>query len=358
MLPIVGGVYRQNPSSAASSTRLVPHRDYTWSMGWDLRHVVHGRTNGMGFLSPYEYTADKRAVAMLGDSFVEAEMLSYDESLAGRLDSVWGGRAHAFNFGQSGASLPHYLGMAREMAARFQFAAAIVVVTPDDYTEGFEAKEGMYSWGANPERELIELVPAVSRSRLTQFVREMALVRYTRANLRLSPSRLLGASKPPACSRQPLSASDRARLTAYVDALPRALRLDPGRIVMVFHVPVAEVYERVDRNRPARTAPDCADIDTLARAELEKLAASRSMQLIDVTRLLEDHYRVYRRPLDFRPVDAHWNGTATAVIAREIARLLADPLIEEPHRLERPLLTAAPGPEIFPQALPAAGRAQ
>src|ERR1051326_697213 len=116
--PTAKGLHRVNPASAASSARLVPNQEYTFSMGWDLRHVVRGRTNSMGFISPHEYRRDARAIALIGDSFAEGEMLAYPESLAGRLDARYGGELRAFNFGLSGASLPHYLGIAREMGGQ------------------------------------------------------------------------------------------------------------------------------------------------------------------------------------------------------------------------------------------------
>jgi hypothetical protein len=319
MLPVVSGVHRENPPSPAASARLVAHRDYTWSLGWDLRHVVSGRTNGMGFLSPHEYTSDARAVALIGDSFVEAQMLRYDESLAGHLDGRWRGEALTYNFGLSGAALPHYLGIAGEMGARFRFAAAIVVVTPWDYVEGFESQEGVYQWGADPRRELVKLVPSTQRSRFVRVARELALVRYMRSNLKLSAQLFMRTDKK-GCVPQPLAAVDRERLARYVDALPRALQIDPQKIVMVFNAPAADIYERVDRNRgPAQ----CADLDSLARAELARLAAERGMKLVDVGRLLEVHYRMMRRPLDLKPADSHWNGAATDIVAGEIVRVLA-----------------------------------
>src|SRR5260221_10501234 len=124
LAPTAKGLHRANPASAASSARLVRNQPYTFSMGWDLRHVVRGRTNSMGFISPHEYAGDKSAVALIGDSFAEGEMLAWPESLAGRLDTLAAGRRKVFNFGLSGASLPHYLGIAREMRAQFSFAAA------------------------------------------------------------------------------------------------------------------------------------------------------------------------------------------------------------------------------------------
>ena len=333
MLPVARGVHRENPQSAHSSTRLLAHHDYTWSLGWDMRHVVHGRTNAMGFISPHEYTADRPAIALLGDSFVEGEMLGYEESLAGRLDAALGERAQAFNFGMSGAALPHYLGIAREMGERFRFAGAVVVVTGNDYIEGFEEQEGLYSWSKDPGGALIELVPALRRSGFTQLARESALVNYLRLNLKFSPSRLLALTGRPACSRGELTDADRMRLARYVDALPQALHLAPQRIVLVSGEDVGRIYERVDRKRPADPQRHCVDRDALALAELERLAAARGMQLIDAESVLEKHYRVHHWPLDFSPVDKHWNGTATAALADEIAPLLSAGLAASPLQL-------------------------
>jgi hypothetical protein len=335
VVPTAKGLHRENPASAASSARLVANREYTFSMGWDLRHVVRGRTNSMGFISPHEYAGEGRAIALLGDSFAEGEMLAWPESLAGRLDASSRGRAPVFNFGLSGASLPHYLGIAREMGAKFRFGAAVVVVVPGDYVEGFDEREGMYRWARLGGDDVVALVPAASRSRLTQIARESALVHYVRENLKFSPAALFRRGGDGSCAPARLSGADTLRLARYVDALPRALRLEPARIVMVFNSNTRDVYERVDR-RQAESAPgraesgaadpkECPSLDSLALAELRSLAGKRGIQVVEVLPLLERHYRTYRQPLDFRPVDPHWNGLATSIIAGEIARRLGAP---------------------------------
>ena len=320
LLPVIGGVHRADPQSPSASARAVAHRDYTSSMGWDMRHVVYGRTNGMGFLSPHEYTPARRAVALLGDSFVEAQMLRYDESLAGQLEARWGGRVHPYNFGMSGASLPHYLGMAREMGSQFTFDAAVVVITPGDYVEGFESQEGLYSWGEAAGEGLVKLVPAARRSGIQQLVRELATVRYVRSNMKLTLSNILPAGRK-TCMPQPLSGQDKARLTKYIEALPEALRLSPGKVVLVFNAPTRDVYDVVDRNRTA-SAP-CLDLDTNAIAYLRGLAKARGIKIVDAARVFENHYRVYRRQLDFSPVDGHWNGIGSGAIAAEIDATLS-----------------------------------
>jgi hypothetical protein len=329
LLPAPKGLHRENPQAQISSARLVRSQPYVFSMGWDLRHVVRGRTNAMGFLSPHEFDAGAGpAVALIGDSFAEGEMLAYEESLAGRLEARSAGAIRAFNFGLSGAALPHYLGIAREMGGLFRFDAAVIVVVPGDYAEGFLQEEGMYGW-AERGPDVVSLVAAARRSKWKEIVRESALLHYVRGNLKFSPSTLFARSKQEACVPQRLAAADRGRLARYVDALPQALRLEPGRIVLAFNINTKEIYERIDRRRAGPPGERCPDIDTLALAELRTLAASRGMRVIEIGPLLERHYRANRRPLDFRPVDPHWNGLATEVIAGEVARelsLAGDPL--------------------------------
>jgi hypothetical protein len=322
-LPSGSDLHRENPRSPASSARLVRSYRYTFSMGWDLRYVVRGRTNAMGFISPHEYRGDVPSIALLGDSFAEGEMLSYEDSLAGHLDALSKGRVPTYNFGLSGAALPHYLGMAREMGARFKFAAAVVIVGHGDYVEGFERKEGQYRWGGAGEDDIM-LVPAETRSRLKQVLRSSALLGYLKGNLKFVAGRMFRHAGEPKCEPVQLRDVDVQRLSRYVESLPRALGLEPRRIIMLFNGNTRDVYERVDRVPTAGVPPkSCDTLDSLAREELRALARARGIQVVEVVPLLEGHYRVYRRPLDFRPVDPHWNALATSIIAAEVARRLA-----------------------------------
>lgn len=338
-LPIARGVHPQDPPTPEASTRLAPNRSYTWSIGWDLRNPVRGRTNAMGFLSPREYRKDRRAIALFGDSFAEAQMLEYEESLAGQLEAHFPD-LEVFNFGLSGAALPHYLGMAREVSA-FRFEAAVVIVTPADYAEGFEVKPGYYRWSDNPEKDLVRLVPAASADSTRQLLRSLALVRYVRANLKFSPASLLETSRQQGpCVPAQLKASDQMRVSRYVDELPHALGLPPEKIVLMFHTHISGIYERVDHKRsPTRAGEGCPGVDDLALGELRRLAAARGMKLMDATAVLEDHYRAHRRPLGFEPVDSHWNARATDAIARELAQLLGARGRTEPKPPTRMLLS-------------------
>jgi hypothetical protein len=323
-LPIAQGVHYRDPAPGAVSARMEANRDYVWSIGWDLRNVVRGRSNSLGFLSPREYAADRPAIALFGDSFAEAQMLEYRESLAGQLEARFDGRLQVFNFGLSGASLPHYLGMARELGSSFQFESAVIVVTPGDFEEGFQEQPGYYRWS---NEDLVKLIPAVGADPVRQQLRKLALMRYVRANLKFSPSHLLEIpGQPAACVPLKLDAARQERLARYVDELPKALRLPPEKVVLVFHRHIREIYGRVDRSTHEQVVT-CPTRDDLALTELRRLASARGMGVVDASAVLEDHYRVHRRSLAFEPVDSHWNGLATGVIAGSIAAAIRRPAI-------------------------------
>jgi hypothetical protein len=319
LLPIISGAGRADPGTPAESARLKPNPDYTWSLGWDLRHVVHGKINSDGFVAPYEYLPGRPAIALFGDSYAEAIMLDHEESIAGRLNHLLGARALTFNFGISGAALPHYLGLARELRSRHAFSSAVLVVSPFDYLDGFRPQSGMYSWSESDPAALITLTPADRPRWHMRAARDSAVVRYVRYHLKFSRNTLFPDRRRGYCVPGQLAYEDRDRLTRYVRALPDALGLPPARVVIVFAGSTDQIY----RSMTGKTASSaCPSRDSLALDELSSLARAAGMQVLHAQRVLEEHYRRHRRQLDLKPVDGHWNSMATALIAERIAALL------------------------------------
>ena len=126
--------------------------------------------------------------------------------------------------------------------------------------------------GAPIRIALISLVPAAARGSMVAVAREMALIRYARANLKLNAGKIFARNDEAFCQPHRLSAVDQRRLADYVEQLPLALHLAPGRVVVVFNSGSnTELYERVDRGR-ARPAALSVPPDNLALAELRRLA--------------------------------------------------------------------------------------
>lgn len=323
LLPVVSGVHRAAPAGPASSARLEPSHAITHSLSWDLKHAVHLRTNAQGFVSPFDYDPTRPAVAVIGDSFVEALMLPFEESLVGRLHAMLApAGVVAHNLGVSGAGLPHYLGMAREWRARQALHAMVLVVTPDDYTDGLRQDEGLYGWAEAGADDLIRLQPARARGAWVRFVRELAIVRYLVKNLEFNPRRWLASATPSAmpASACPgtLPAQDRDRIDRFIAALAPQAGLDPSRVTIVFDADRTAIYQRVDGRPIVTKATRCDSLDQLALARLAARARALGHPVVELAPLFEAHYRGSRRPLDFSPDDRHWNGAATAIVAEAV----------------------------------------
>ena len=330
-LPVLGGVHYANPEPGARSMRYEPG-EFVNSLSWDLREPVHGHINEQGFLSPFDFRTDQPAVAMFGDSFVEGLMVPYAKTISAQVQARLGSKPGtpaltAYNFGLSGASLPHYLGLAREVGATYDFKAAVIVITPGDYDEGFQALEGQYEWTADPAAGLIQGEAPRVRTGWKASLRKVALVRYLRQNLLVENLPLFRHPMAvDACAATGLTPTDLRRIDDYVADLPPALRLAPARIVLVFnHNPYSGViYDPIDKPATAAAAKPCPSRDTLALERLAEAAAAAGIQIVDNTAMLRDEYRRERRLLDFTPVDRHWNPRAIELTAGAVAsKLLA-----------------------------------
>ncbi len=92
------------PSTPMTLARqhFAPNRDITYSAGWDLHRVIHHRINNAGFYNPVDYRGDGAlpTLAVVGDSYVEAMMVDYASTCAGRLADDLGDSGRVYTFGQ------------------------------------------------------------------------------------------------------------------------------------------------------------------------------------------------------------------------------------------------------------------
>jgi hypothetical protein len=73
------------PVTAADPVlHFTPNRPFTNSLGWNLHNVVRGRVNNAGFVNDQDYARDgPPLIAVIGDSFIEAQMVPYAETCRG-----------------------------------------------------------------------------------------------------------------------------------------------------------------------------------------------------------------------------------------------------------------------------------
>ncbi len=315
LLPAPSGLIAADPDPNWPAHREQQNRNYVYSAAWDFENVQRGRINNFGYIAPFDYEDGAEVGVVIGDSFIEGYMNPYQDMLQGRLaDRLGMPMSQIYNFGTSGAALPHYLGVSRLVGRRFRPKWAVVLVSEDDFVEGFSSGAGLYQWADGAD--IVRVNPEALKSRWTKLLRESRLVNYLRGNLKFSFRALYtdGFRHDAAqeCKPASLSERDKLLLTTFVAELPTALRLQPDHVVLAFDSDRQQIYRGGNGLR-------CASQDLLGREWLKTKAAEAGFAVVDTRELFLRSWRETGRKLDRMPVDDHWNSLAHEIVADAVA---------------------------------------
>src|SRR3954451_6065435 len=109
-MPVSTGLRSMPVTAAAPILHFMPNRPFVNSLGWTMHNVVLGRVNNAGFVNDQDYVRDgPPLIAVVGDSFIEAQMVAYPETLQGRLAAALKDKFRVYSFAGSGAPLSEYL---------------------------------------------------------------------------------------------------------------------------------------------------------------------------------------------------------------------------------------------------------
>ena len=159
--------------------------------------------NHQGWNSGHEqYALDKPAdikrIAVIGDSYVEALAVPYDQSIAENLErrlNVDGETAEIFRFGISGAPLSQYLYMLEQEVVRYDPDLVIMLLIHNDFDESFRFKAGRYTSSflklkMEGHEVINEIEPAVYEEGWLEYLRMSATFRYFFYQKKLHPERI------------------------------------------------------------------------------------------------------------------------------------------------------------------------
>ncbi len=325
LLPVQNGLFAADPDAEWPVHHLVTSSPYTFSDAWDLRNVHHGVTNGMGYVAPFEYPPHIESIVIVGDSFVEGVTNEYSDTLQGQLAVRLADALPVLNFGTSGASLSDYIGLGPMVSKRFRVQWVVILVVAGDFTDAFTPQPGFFLWSVE-RTPPVRLIPQTVTGPATKFLRTLALVRYTRGNLKVNLSHLLHSSvtvAPTPCASQVLQPGDSRLIESYADSLPAAYGVAASHVILIFDGDRHELY----RSDGGSASEACPTRDGLARHLLAKTAAARGERVIDMAPIFAAYFRATHQRVDYSPVDWHWNAIGNRLAAREVARSMNSELM-------------------------------
>ena len=308
--------------------RFEPNRNLTWSRGWNFSIVNDVHINNYGFVSDLEYKPKDKSplIALVGDSYVEAAMVPWGESISGLLHKSKVDKARVYSFGTSGAPLSQYLALAEVSRNDFKPDAMVLLVVGNDFDEsilGENSSRGNHYFKETPsgEFELTRLDYTPRGLYQTFLLSSLAL--YVNNNLLISGvsdvKKHLSAkiASEGAFAGNTSASLDSARVRkskAVVDAflkeLPQRSGLPYSKIIIVLDAFRDHMNGVGDIN--------AVNYFTEMRKYLETQAVKNGISVIDLHPVFEEHYKKHKQPFEF-PTDAHWNTTAHKLAAEAIA---------------------------------------
>ena len=331
VLPVNEGARPQAVDQEHPVRHLEPRRTFTWSKEWNFAIVNQVRTNNYGFVNDQDYVPDSPSplLALIGDSYVEALMVPFSDTVAGRLARATAPAKRVYSFGTSSSALSNYLAYAQYVAKEFHPQAMAFIIIGNDFDESlltYKNEPGHHYFVDDVSGALalqrIDYRPSTWRT----MIRSSALVRYVTLNTgvldallkwqhlplgRLSDvSSFVGNTRAQA-DRPRIVDSQRA-INAFLTMLPTASGLPPERIVFTVDGMRPHLYHPVTLQSASGSY-----VDQMRRYFIEQ-AREKGFEVIDLQSRFVDHFAEHRRKFEF-PTDNHWNALGHEVAGDAIS---------------------------------------
>jgi hypothetical protein len=292
-----------------------PDFGYTYSRDWSFHLANSGRLNNEGFRASRDYQPDPQALAVVGNSFVQADAVLPASAMTERIGALL--QRSAFAVGGDGFSIADYAVAARWAIDRFEVHTVLVLLTTEDLIHSCVPRSGQYYLSMHNRQIALEQVPRPPPSPLKQLLNRSSLFRYLFDNLHAPDNWVRGwrrtepTAQPAAPSPAPRGCATAEFQNAASGYLLNSFRQmsqrDSARIVFI----LAPDY----RQRHAVFGV-YRDVDAFADRALQE-----GFEVIRLKAAFEAAERA-GMSVDLVPIDRHWSAAGNEVAARAVAATL------------------------------------
>jgi hypothetical protein len=292
-----------------------PHQEFTGSFGWNLEHPHRHRANNYGFLTSREFERDESAVALIGDSYVEGELLTEPERLGTHLERELASRP-VYAMGGPGSSLLDYAERVRFAAQTFGSRDFVIFIERGDVAEtlcGSGNIHGPCLDRATLERR-VEHLP-FSTGGLRDVARRSALLQYL-SQLHFDPRTLvrivIDSFRPKRVAGPRGLQRDLPETTVDVIVSEFFAALEPyrtGKLVLLFDCN----HDQMNAGKPASDP---------VRDRFMAIARERGAAVVDLEPPFRDYLARTGLRLEISPADAHLNAEGNRLSAVAAAEAL------------------------------------
>ena len=339
-LPVTLGIKGQLVTIEQPLLCFEPNSDFTYSVGPLLQGGNQGKINNYGLVNDIDYDANATSplLAVVGDSYIEALLVPFEETLHGQLSRSSSNRV--YSFGVSGSPLSQYLGYCRYLRDHFKPSAIIINVVGNDFDESlFEYKNapGYHYFHSDNNKELYnKLVPNQKQTHLLGFIptesyfatilRESRLMQYlyknakimsviNNAKIYLSGRNTKNSYVGNTAAHHNESRSKKSKLAvdAFFRDLPVDSNLSSQDVIFTVDGLRQSIYEKSLRKSSLES------YFGLMRKYFIERAQSLGYEVVDLDNVFMSEYEISKK--NFEPAyDGHWNSYAHGIVAEEVMK--------------------------------------
>jgi hypothetical protein len=299
-----------------------PHHVWRTATGWDLRNAQVLRSNNLGFVSDRDYLPAKNAIALIGDSFVEASMLSANDRPGPQLERALHDARPVYSMGGPGSSLLDYAERIRYAHDHLEIRDFVLLIEAGDIRQSICGSGNVHSACLDPATLALRHERQPPAGALKQWLRHSAAAQYLFSQLKIDPqrlSRLLFRSSPSGPSdvlAEPVPGTPAASNASASEVMAN-VPLPVRRVADVFFTTVAPYVAGgrliivVDGARTLAAARG----GQLARerAQFMALARAAGATVVDAEPLYQQHAQSSPYSLAVGPYDGHLNSMGVSL---------------------------------------------
>jgi hypothetical protein len=300
-----------------------PHHEWQMATGWDLRNPQHLRSNNAGFAAERDFLPNPDAVALVGDSYVEASMLAAADRPAVQFERALAGTRPVYGLGGPGSSLLDYAERVRYASVQWHVRDIVLLIEAGDLRQSFCGSTNVHS--ACLDRATLE--PRRERFRdpdgLKRMLRHSMLAQYFFAQIKLNGARL---------REETFTRKTPQTMAALKQPGARHPALPPETIDVV----LGHFLERVQPYRPGRRLVAIVDgrrtgpVPQPQPQDFERMHLMRRLREAGIT--VVDAEAIYGRHLaqsplsvEVGPYDPHLNAIGVRLLLEAAAAVLQGP---------------------------------
>ncbi|MBC8184842.1 SGNH/GDSL hydrolase family protein [candidate division KSB1 bacterium] len=293
--------------------------------GWNSAHTHYDTKKDTG----------KYRIAVIGDSFVEALQVSFNESFAEKLESKLGKDSFdVYRFGISGAPLSQYLHLIRKEVTQFKPDLLVILLTHNDFVESFKKVDGVYTSCflkiyIENGKVIGEIQPKKLDRKWYHFIREKSAIwRYFvyRKGIRFNNLRKLILGGTVTGNESYQANIDITEIFDYINEIEVLTDYIFNEVKKYCYQKKMEVVIIMDgyRNIIYQGIDSKAYYDRGA-LQLNKIAhkfcTKYDIKFIDLHKVFESDYKRNKQMFNFKN-DAHWNGYGHQIASETLYKMI------------------------------------